>query len=149
MEVILIAAVTANGMIARHRHEVVDWSLDLALFKKQTKGFPVILGSNTFDTLAVDLEGREIIVVHRNDDPVRVINRLKAERCFIIGGSRTYGRFAPFLTQIYLTFHPLVFADGIPLFTGLKNELNLQFIAKIPVLESAGIYQFQFKIIKQ
>ena len=51
MHVILIAAITADGYIARHSNEIVNWSLDLHLFKKQTMGFPVIMGSNTKKTL--------------------------------------------------------------------------------------------------
>ena len=37
-EVILIAAVTIDGLIARHHREVTTWSKDLPLFKKQTFG---------------------------------------------------------------------------------------------------------------
>ena len=33
MNVILIAAITADGYIARHSNEIVEWSLDLQLFK--------------------------------------------------------------------------------------------------------------------
>jgi dihydrofolate reductase len=51
MDVILIAAVTADGFIARHSHEVVEWSQDISLFKEQTMGYPVIMGSNTFANL--------------------------------------------------------------------------------------------------
>ena len=49
---------TADGYIARHSNEIVSWSLDLHLFKKQTMGFPVIMGSNTKKTLNIDLSGR-------------------------------------------------------------------------------------------
>ncbi len=59
MHVILIAAITADGYIARHSNEIVSWSLDLHLFKKQTMGFPVIMGSNTKKTLNIDLSGRQ------------------------------------------------------------------------------------------
>ena len=52
IEVILIAAVTVDGFIARHNLEVTSWSKDLHLFKKQTMGHPVVMGSNTFKTLS-------------------------------------------------------------------------------------------------
>ena len=68
-EIVLIAAVTVDGKVARHNKEVTTWSKDLQLFKAQTIGHPVIMGSNTFDTLAAELEGRRCIIVHRNDDP--------------------------------------------------------------------------------
>ena len=49
-EVILIAAVTVDGYIARHNLEVISWSEDLHLFKEQTLGSPIIMGSNTHST---------------------------------------------------------------------------------------------------
>ena len=67
--VILIAAVTVDGYIARHDLEITNWSQDLKLFKDQTMGYPVIMGSNTFKTLANELGGRENIVVSRKDNP--------------------------------------------------------------------------------
>lgn len=148
MDVILTAAVTANGMIARHSHEFVDWSRDLALFKEQTMGYPVIMGSNTAETLAADLKGREMIVVHRHDDPKKVLEKLDAAKCFIIGGSRTYGRFARLATHAYLTYHPQVFPGGLPLFTGLINNVELELEKKIEVRGQEKIYQFQYKIEK-
>ena len=68
-EVILIAAVTVDGFIARHSLEITSWSKDLQVFKKQTMGFPVIMGSNTNKTLFSSLKGRKKIVVGRQDDP--------------------------------------------------------------------------------
>ena len=43
MDVILTAAVTANGMIARHSNETVEWSADLPLFREQTVGQTVVM----------------------------------------------------------------------------------------------------------
>ena len=148
MEVILIAAITANGFIARRSDEVISWSKDLALFKKQTMGYPVIMGSNTEKTLAVELKGRKKIVIHRNDNAQKILTGLSSKKCFVIGGGRTYTKFAPFLTQLYLTPHPLVFGKGIPLFPDLDRELSLQVVKKIPVNETDGIYQFQYRVIK-
>lgn len=146
MEVILIAAVTADGYIARHEKELITWSQDLELFKAQTRGYPVIMGSNTFTTLTTDLPERKIIVVHREDEPHRVIAKVQSRRCFVIGGGRTNTRFAPFLTHLYLTVHPLIFGEGIPLFPGLEKELQLEFTKWIPVKPEGGIYQFQYRV---
>ena len=86
IEVILIEAVTVDGFIARHSREVTTWSKDLHLFKEQTLGHPVVMGSNTYDTLAAELEGRKMIVVHRNDNPISILESIKEDKCFIIGG---------------------------------------------------------------
>ncbi len=148
MDVILIAAITLDGFIARQSDEVIAWSKDLKLFKEQTMGYPVIMGSNTEKTLAVDLIDREKIIVHRNDNPEKILNELNVEKCFIIGGGMTYTKFAPFLTHLYITPHPIVFGKGIPLFPKLDQELALQFVKMVQVNESEGIYQFQYKVIK-
>ena len=148
MDIILIAAITLDGYIARKSDEVITWSKDLALFKEQTMGCPVIMGSNTEKTLAVDLEGREKIIVHRNDDPKEILNKINSGKCFIIGGGMTYTKFAQFLTHLYITPHPIIFGKGIKLFSNLKEELSLKFIRKITVSETNGIYQFQYKVIR-
>lgn len=147
-EVILIAAVTVDGFIARHSREVTTWSKDLHLFKKQTLGHPVVMGSNTYDTLAAELEGRKMIVAHRNDNPISILESIKEDKCFIIGGGKTYARFTSHLTHLFITPHPLVMGWGIPLFDGEVPELNLKFQKMIPVDEKNGIFQYQYKVLK-
>jgi len=147
-EVILIAAVTIDGLIARHHREVTTWSKDLPLFKEQTLGFHVIMGSNTHATLSAELEDREIIVVHRNDNPASILHTIPGDRCYIIGGGKTYARFAPFLTHLFITPHPLVFGKGIPLFDGEIPDLELVFQQTVSVDEKGGIFQYQYKVKK-
>tara|TARA_B100002049_G_scaffold107823_1_gene79504 strand:+ start:630 stop:1076 length:447 start_codon:yes stop_codon:yes gene_type:complete len=146
MNVILIAAITADGYIARHSNETVDWSLDLHLFKEQTMGYPVIMGSKTKKTLALDLKGRNEIVVNRNDKPKTILDEIKADKCFVIGGGITFTRFSTHLTHLYITIHPLIFGKGVTLFPNLKREMNLTLIKMFPVQERENLYQFQYKI---
>lgn len=146
MDVILIAAVTQDGFIARHKSETVTWSKDLHLFKEQTMGFPVIMGSNTFNCIQKALTGRDIIVVHRNDNPGEILKNLNSEKCFIAGGGKTNARYFDHLTHVYLTPHPLIFGEGIPLFSDSVKEVELVLEKKIPVLPGAGIDQYQYKI---
>ena len=146
MDIILIAAITADGYIARHSNEVVNWSQDLRLFRKQTMGYPVIMGSQTKKTLAMDLDGRETTVIHRHSDPEKTLDKLHSDKCFIIGGGRTFTRFASYLTHIYLTIHPLIFGKGVLLFPDLNKELNLVFLKMLSVDGVKGLYQFQYKI---
>jgi len=147
-EVILIAAVTVDGFIARHSREVITWSKDLQLFKKQTTGFPVIMGSNTYDTLYDQLEKRDMIIVNRYENPESILSEIAADRCFIIGGGKTYSRFAPFLTHLYITPHPYIFGVGVRLFSDPVNALSLRFETMISVDETVGIYQYQYKVQK-
>ena len=147
-EVILIAAVTVDGFIARHSREVITWSKDLQLFKKQTTGFPVIMGSNTYDTLYDQLDKRDMIIVNRYNNPESILSEIAADRCFIIGGGKTYSRFAPFLTHLYITPHPYIFGVGVRLFSDPVAELTLRFENMISVDDEVGIYQYQYKVQK-
>ena len=146
MNVILIAAITADGYIARHSNEIVEWSLDLQLFKEQTMGFPIIMGSNTKKTLTTDLTGRKEIVVHRTDSPKEILAGIKASTCFVIGGGMTNALFSSYLTHLYLTVHPLIFAKGIKLFEGLAGELNLSLVQIVPIKGQKSLQQFQYKV---
>ena len=145
-EIILIAAVTLDGFIARHSSEITKWTKDLPLFKEQTMGHPVIMGSNTFHTLSNELVGREVVVVHRNDDPREILQKVKSQKCFIAGGGKIYSRFYPFLTHLYITPHPYVFGKGVKLFSDIVNEAEVVFENLIQVNEKKGIYQYQYKV---
>ncbi len=146
MDIILIAAVTADGFIARHSHETIDWSQDLHLFKEQTMGYPVIMGSNTYECMQNELIGRNIIIVHRKDNPKTVLGRLNSEKCFISGGGRTNTLFAPYLTHLYLTPHPHVFGKGVPLFYEMEEELQLKLVYKHRVNNKMN--QLQYKVVR-
>ncbi len=85
--------------------------------------------------------------MHRELDPAGVISRVEDNKCFIIGGARTYSRFAPHLTHLFLTFHPLVMnSKSLPLFSHLDGDLELEFINTVKVDGAPGIYQFQYKV---
>jgi len=147
-EIILIAAVTVDGFIARHSNEIITWTKDLPLFKEQTMGYPIIMGSNTKNTIAHELKGREVIVVKRSDNPRDVLKNISSKKCFIVGGGKTYSRFYPFLTDIYITPHPHIFGEGVPLFSDKIQSSKLTFVNLVEVPKQVGIYQYQYKIIK-
>jgi dihydrofolate reductase len=144
-EVILIAAVTVDGYIARHSLEVTSWSMDLPLFKKQTMGFPIIMGSNTKKTLFSELKGRKNIVFHRQSDPQKTLENISGTRCFIIGGGKTFSVFYKFLTHMYITPHPYIFGQGVRLFENKVEESKLVFQKTIIISRARGVYQYQYK----
>ena len=148
-EVVLIAAVTVDGFIARHSLEIISWSKDLQVFKKQTMGFPVIMGSNTNKTISNFLTGRRKIVVGRKDKPKNILTAIKEKRCFVIGGGKTFYRFSSFLTHLYITPHPHVFGSGVALFDSSKmKELNIKFLDLIEVDRDKGIFQYQYEVLR-
>ena len=149
-EVILIAATTIDGFIARHSLEVTSWSEDLHLFKEQTMGHPIIMGANTFKTLSNELVGREMIVVSRSQEPQDVLANISSARCFVVGGGKTYYRFIDHITDIYITPHPYVFGKGVPLFDGkISKEPILEFKNIIEVDSGRGIFQYQYEVIRK
>ena len=145
-EIILIAAVTVDGFIARHCNEITKWTKDLQLFKKQTKGHSIIMGSNTFNTLSNELTGRNVIVISRRHNPKEIIRSISSKKCFIAGGGKTNSRFYSFLTHLYITPHPQIFGDGVKLFSDQIDEMELIFLKTIEVSKEDGIFQYQYKI---
>ena len=149
MKIILICATTLDGYIARHSNEITNWTKDLKLFKKQTTGYPVIMGSNTFKTLQNELTDRNVIVFHRNDNPYTIIKELKTtyKRIFIAGGGKTNERFMEYITDMYITPHPVMFGTGIKLFGNNKLKIKTRLTKSIEIHESEGLLQYQFKIV--
>jgi len=147
-EIILIAAISADGYIARNSKDDISWSRDKALFKEQTFGFPIIMGPKTHNIIGKNLPGRENIIVFRHDSIKSVLDKIHNEKCFIIGGEKTFTRFSDYLTHLYLTVHPLIFGDGIPLFHNLDSEIILEKIDSIPIPNTNRIFQDQYKICR-
>ena len=147
-KVVLIAAVTIDGYIARHSLEITRWSKDLHVFKKQTMGHPLIMGFNTNKTLSSHLKGRRVITVQRNDDPANILKSIKEDICFIAGGGKTYHCFYSFVTHLYITPHPYVFGSGIPLFSGSRmKELKTKFLKLLEIDKENGIFQYQYEVL--
>ena len=146
MRVILICATTLDGFIARDSNEITRWTKDLTLFKKQTIGSTVIVGSKTYKTIQNELKNRNIIVVNRNSDPITILNKLKEteDKCFIAGGGKTNSKFNKYITDLYLTPHPLIFGDGVGLFDKSKIELNIELKKTIEVKGVDNLFQYQY-----
>lgn len=148
-EVAIIAAVTADGFIARKNDEIsTSWTSkeDTKFFVQKTKELGVmIMGNTTFQTIGKALPGRRTIVMTRNPDkhdvegveftansPSRLLEVLSKEgheTVAICGGSTVYAAFLEqdLVTDIYLTVEPIVFGDGIK-FANSYMEKNLQLI---------------------
>ncbi|MBI4713704.1 dihydrofolate reductase [Candidatus Uhrbacteria bacterium] len=154
MNVILLAAISANGKIAEHEGQTsLDWTSkeDLHFFVEKTKEIGVlIMGRKTFDTIGKPLKGRRVIVMTKeerevmeenegggkveftNEQPRELLERLQKEgieSVVIAGGSSIYSQFlrVGLITELYLTVEPVLFGDGIPLATGFER-INLSFV---------------------
>jgi len=118
MNINLIYARAANGVIGKNN--AMPWHLpeDLAHFKRLTQGWPVIMGRKTWDSLPPKfrpLPGRTNIVITRQADwqeagaePVASLSGA-LERCkasaevWVIGGAQIYAQAEPLAHRIELT----------------------------------------------
>jgi dihydrofolate reductase len=127
MRVSMIVAMAANRCIGRDNR--MPWHLpaDLAHFKRQTMGCPVIMGRKTFEsilaTLGKPLPGRLSVVLSRNlnwkpaglaaadqvttaDTPVAALQsagRGGAAEAFVIGGAEIYRALLPAAERLVVT----------------------------------------------
>jgi dihydrofolate reductase len=147
MKIILMAAVTIDGKIARNDSHFVDWSSreDKKLFFQTSKRAGVIIvGNNTFKTFPSPLPGRLHIVLTRNiegkesvpgaveytsDPPERIVADLESRgytEAVLTGGAQVNALFlqAGLIDEIWLTVEPLIFGQGIDLFLGPEFDLH-------------------------
>ena len=144
MKVYLIAAITADGYIAKNENQLIDWTSkeDKEFFREMTrKSGVIILGGNTFRTFKTLLPDRRHIVYSRNkisdksvettsEPPTELIKRLSDEgldEVAVCGGSSIYSMFleAGVVTDVYLTIEPLLFGSGIR-FLNTETEIKLK-----------------------
>ena len=154
MKVILLMAVTADGMIARNSMELIDWTgkADKKYFIHITRDAgAMIMGSKTFDTIGKVLPGRKNIVLTRdktrtnqgkdliftNQTPKEIINELQAQgfgSVALIGGSVVNTLFMKenLIDEVHITIVPRLFGKGLSLFNEiLDTQLELIDIQKI------------------
>ena len=141
MRIILLAAVTLDGKIARNSAQFVDWSSreDKRLFARTSREAGVIiLGHNTYKTLPAPLPGRLHVVLTTSPaglidqpgvveftsaPPPAIVADLAARGYTSVvlgGGSRINALFLAhdLVDEIWLTVEPRIFGEGISLFGG-------------------------------
>jgi dihydrofolate reductase len=145
MKIMLLAAVTIDGKIARDEHHFVDWSSkeDKKLFFSASKRAGVIIvGNNTYKTFPSPLPGRLHVVLTTNTQdkvsqpgvveftslpPHDIVADLEARgysEAVLTGGAQINALFlkARLVDEIWLTVEPLIFGAGIDLFRGVLFE---------------------------
>lgn len=155
MKCFLIAAITVDGFIAENVRQIsTSWTSkeDKKFFSERSKqAGVVVMGSKTFATIGHSLPGRLTIVYSRSkppksDDPnlrftnippVELISQLEKEgfsEVAICGGSTIYTLFlkAGLIQKMYLTIEPIIFGNGVKLFSEeLQQRLKLVEAKKI------------------
>ena len=87
-------------------------------------GCSVVVGSNTYLTIEKELSGRKVFVVHRNNKPSEILSKINQDKCYIIGGGKTFSSYSSFITHLFITPHPYVFGSGVPLFSNIIKEMK-------------------------
>ncbi len=154
MKLILLMAVTVDGMIARDDAHFPDWTgrADKRLFVEVTKKAGVIIvGSKTFDTIGKPLPQRLMVVMTRNrarrsrwdnliftDMPppelLADLERRGHRQAVLAGGATINDLFArcDLIDEIRITISPLIFGRGISLFNS-EHDLALNLKAVQPL----------------
>ncbi|MDP6479519.1 MAG: dihydrofolate reductase [Phycisphaerales bacterium] len=132
-QIVLVTAVSDNGVIGRGGD--MPWHLpdDLRRFKKLTMGHPIVMGRRTWDSIGRPLPGRTNIVMtrdtsfaaegavvaHSEDDIFAAAG--DADTIMVIGGGEIYRIFLPNADRVELT-RVHITVDGDTLFPELGDE---------------------------
>ena len=154
MHVIILMAVTADGLIARNSNHVVDWTgkADKQYFVHTTKkSGAMIMGSKTFDMIGCILPERKNIVMTRDKTrkshdnnlvftdkaPGLIIKDLNSQgfkSAVIIGGSTINTLFLKenLVDEIHMTIVPKLFGRGLSLFNeSIHTQLELIHVGEL------------------
>lgn len=149
-EIILIAAVSENGVIGKEGKMPWHIPADLRRFKRLTMGYPVLMGRKTFESLGGrPLPGRPNVVISSTQsfdgvktfpDPAEAINALDyEEKIFVIGGSTLYRYFLPQAQRVELT-HVRMYCPGDTYFPlECLKDFKLLKETEVPASPEAGL----------
>jgi len=105
MEIIIIAAISKNGVIGNKGKMPWHSKEELQFFRETTFGFPVVMGRKTFNSFNNPLVGRENIILSHNKnikleqncvvchstiEAISYCKKRKIEKCFVIGGGEIF-----------------------------------------------------------
>lgn len=93
-----IIATNVNNYIGKDGKLMWHCPQDLAHFKELTEGGRLLCGHNTYIELP-PLQNRIVIPDFRGE---RLVNVAKYDWC--IGGKRTYEKYAPYFTELHISF---------------------------------------------
>jgi len=152
MKTILIAAMSADGRIARSEHDLsLEWtsSDDRSFFVRKSRELgAVVMGRKTWETIGEPLKGRLTVVMTRRPmdytsvpgtleftdrSPGKILENL-SERGYkgaaIAGGASVYSQFLAdgLADELYVTVEPLLFSRGVCLTGEGGPDIRLQLV---------------------
>ncbi len=168
MKIMLLAAITLDGKIARNETHFVDWSSreDKRLFFATSKRAGVIiLGHNTYKTLPAPLPGRLHVVLTTNlsdkkdipgeveftsAPPAQIVADLEGRgysEAVLTGGAQVNALFlrSGLVDEIWLTVEPFIFGVGIDVFRGVQFDLRARLI-HVEQLNDGGSVHLRYSL---
>jgi|TARA_B110000263_G_C14993671_1_gene367152 dihydrofolate reductase len=154
MNIVLIAAVSRNGVIGKDG--AIPWDLkeELKFFQKQTTGSAIIMGRATHESIGRPLPNRLNILMtrspkKRDDGVIEVSTKEKAceaarafsDEIYIIGGENIYKEFMPLAQAMLITEVELDIQSGSTFFPEWDNA---EWKEVSRVLSEEGDIKFSF-----
>lgn len=113
MKSIIIVAMDKNNLIGNNND--LPWRLpaDLAYFKEKTKGYPIVMGRKTYESIGRPLPGRENVILTRDKnyqaEGCTVVNDkflldVRSDTGFVIGGSEIFNMYLEEADMMFITF---------------------------------------------
>ena len=171
MKLILMMAMTLDGIIAKDKNQNADWTTkaDKRVFIEETKKHGVIImGDTTFEAMGKPLPDRLNLILSLTPEkykereipgqlefmkaaPEEVIKKLEErgyKSAILGGGARTNSFFlkAGLVDEILITIEPRIFGQGLNFTEGEDLDLELELL-KIKEIGDNAI-QLRYKIIK-
>jgi len=171
MKLILMMAMTADGIIAKNKTQNVDWTskADKQAFVAETKKHRVIImGNATFQVIGKPLPDRLNLILtseperykdqevpglleFKKGEPSEIVKLLEQKgfkSAVLGGGAKTNADFlkAGLVDEILLTIEPKLFGQGITLTEGVDFDLNLELLEAKEIGDNT--VQLKYKVLK-
>ena len=132
----IIVAIADNNAIGKDNELLWHISEDLKFFKRQTLGWPVIMGRKTFESIGRALPGRVNIVISRGfstgeevavagslEEAFKIAESTNLEKCFVMGGGQIYSQALQKADRLVVTHVHTVIEDADTFFPPIDPEV--------------------------
>ncbi|MFD0670227.1 dihydrofolate reductase [Cohnella sp. GCM10027633] len=159
MSVTLIAAVASNGIIGKDNELIWRLPADMAFFKRQTIGKPVLMGRKTFESLKQPLKDRTNVVLSRTlkeaPDGCELVRSIPEaienygdEELMVIGGAEIYEQTLAVADRLILTEIDRPF-DGDASFPAFDRE-EWKLVSRTPgVQDERNLLPYSFCVYER
>lgn len=153
----IIVCMDKNRVIGKNND--LPWRLpnDLKYFKEKTKGYPVVMGRKTFESIGKPLPGRENIILTRNPDykapdGCKVTDdlgwKLRSDVGFLIGGAELFKQYLYECNKLYITYIHHEF-EGDTYFPEIDYFRFKEISREQGIKDEANPYDYEFVVYER